>query len=293
MAAVTACSLSKSTALFVAASSFSSSKQPVSRPFVVAVKTSSSFSLQERRLCRFSSSSSSQGMVCFASSDAASLTTLSETKEDEEPKPTVHIDEHSDPDATIVEMCFGDRLGALLDTMKALKDLGLNVVRGVVTTEGPNLRKKRFLVTRMDNNKKVENPELLELIRLTIIHNLLEYHPESSEQLALGEAFGIKPPAKKLDVDVATHISVVRDGSRSLLSVETADRPGLLLEIMKVISDSSVYVESAEIDTQGLVAKDKFWVTYHGEALSPSLEEVLTNSLRYYLRRPETEEDSY
>ncbi|CAK9199474.1 unnamed protein product [Sphagnum jensenii] len=282
MAAVTACSLSKSTALFVAASSFSSSKLPVSRPFVVAIKTSSSFSLQERRLCRFSSSSSSssQGFV-------------SETKEDEEPKPTVNIDEHSDPDATIVEICFGDRLGALLDTMKAIKDLGLNVVRGVVTTEGPNLRKKKFLVTRMDNNKKVENPELLELIRLTIIHNLLEYHPESSEQLALGEAFGIKPPAKKLDVDVATHISVARDGSRSLLSVETADRPGLLLEIMKVISDSSVYVDSAEIDTEGLVAKDKFWVTYHGEALSPSLEEVLTNSLRYYLRRPETEEDSY
>ncbi len=67
MAAVTACSLSKSTALFVAASSFSSSKLPVSRPFVAAVKTSSSFSLQERRLCRFSSSSSSssssQGLV--------------------------------------------------------------------------------------------------------------------------------------------------------------------------------------------------------------------------------------
>jgi hypothetical protein len=35
---------------------------------------------------------------------------VSETKEDENPKPTVHIDEHSDPDATIVEMCFGDRL---------------------------------------------------------------------------------------------------------------------------------------------------------------------------------------
>jgi hypothetical protein len=33
--------------------------------------------------------------------------------------------------------------------MKAIKDLGLNVVRGVVTTEGPNLRKKKFLVTRM------------------------------------------------------------------------------------------------------------------------------------------------
>jgi len=38
--------------------------------------------------------------------------------------------------------------------------------------------------------------------------------------------------------------------ARSLLSVETADRPGLLLEILKVICDISIYVESAEIDTE-------------------------------------------
>jgi UTP:GlnB (protein PII) uridylyltransferase len=97
----------------------------------------------------------------------------------------------------------------------------------------------------------------------------------------------------QLDLDVATHISITRDGRRSLLSVETADRPGLLLEILKVICDISIYVESAEIDTEGLVAKDKFYVTYHGDHLSPSMEEVLTNALRYYLRRPDTEEDSY
>jgi hypothetical protein len=78
MAAVTACSLSKSTALFVAASSFSSSKLPVSRPFVVAVKTSSSFSLQERRLCRFSSSSSSsQGFVVPSVSSSLNHSCLS------------------------------------------------------------------------------------------------------------------------------------------------------------------------------------------------------------------------
>ncbi len=80
MAAVTACSLSKSTALFVAASSFSSSKQPVSRPFVVAVKTSSSFSLQERRLCRFSSSSSSQGFVVPSVSSSLNHSCLSRKK---------------------------------------------------------------------------------------------------------------------------------------------------------------------------------------------------------------------
>jgi len=211
----------------------------------------------------------------------------------EEPKPIVLIDQDSDAEATIVEVSFGDRLGALLDTIKALKDLGLNVIKGVVTTEGPNLRRKKFLVTRLDNNKKVENPELLEAIRLTVINNLLQYHPESSEQLAMGVAFGGSSIKQELDVDVATHISIARDGRRSLLSVETADRPGLLLEILKVICDISIYVESAEIDTEGLVAKDKFYVTYHGDHLSPSMEEVLTNALRYYLRRPDTEEDSY
>jgi hypothetical protein len=76
MAAVTACSLSKSTAVFVAASSFSSSKLPVSRPFVVAVKTSSSFSLQERRLCRLSSSSS-QGLVVPSVSSSLNHSCLS------------------------------------------------------------------------------------------------------------------------------------------------------------------------------------------------------------------------
>jgi hypothetical protein len=32
--------------------------------------------------------------------------------------PVVLIDQDSDPDATIVQLSFGDRLGALLDTVK-------------------------------------------------------------------------------------------------------------------------------------------------------------------------------
>uniref|UniRef100_A0A165A682 ACT domain-containing protein ACR n=1 Tax=Daucus carota subsp. sativus TaxID=79200 RepID=A0A165A682_DAUCS len=158
--------------------------------------------------------------------------------------PIVHIDQDSDSDATMVQVSFGDRLGALIDTMKSLKDLGLDV--------------------------------------------------ESSERLAMGEAFGIKAPEKKLDVDIATHIHVKDDGpTRSLLSIETADRPGLLLEVIKIVADTNVTVESAEIDTEGLVAKDKFHVSYRGAALNSTLSQVLINCLRYYLRRPESDEDSY
>ncbi|XP_068660177.1 ACT domain-containing protein ACR12 [Aristolochia californica] len=217
----------------------------------------------------------------------------SSTDADSVPMPIIVIDQDTDSDATIVQLSFGDRLGALVDTMKALKDQGLDVSKGTVTTEA-SVVKTKFFITRGATGRKVEDPDMLERIRLTIINNLLKYHPESSEQLAMGEAFGVKAPEKKLDVDITTHIHLKDDGpKRSLLYIETADRPGLLSEIVKIMTDININVESAEIDTEGLVAKDSFHVNYRGAALNTSLSQVLTNCLRYYLKRPETEEDSY
>jgi len=212
---------------------------------------------------------------------------------EEIPTPKVIIDLDKDPDATVVEITFGDRLGALLDTMNALKNLGLNVVKANVFLDSSG-KHNTFAITRADNGRKVEDPELLEAIRLTIINNLLEYHPESSAQLAMGAAFGITPPAQELDVDIATHINVRDDGpNRSLLSVETADHPGLLVELVKIISELNVAVESGEFDTEGLLAKAKFHVSYRGKALIKPLQQVVGNSLRYFLRRPTTEESSF
>ncbi|CAK7325236.1 unnamed protein product [Dovyalis caffra] len=223
----------------------------------------------------------------------SSTSLKSELDDDYVPMPLVLIDQESDSEATIVQLSFGDRLGALIDTMNALKDLGLDVVKGTVLTDGP-VKQTKFFITRLDTGRKVEDPDMLERIRLTIINNLLKYHPESSEKLAMGEAFGIKAPEKKLDVDIATHLLVKEDGpKRSLLCIETADRPGLLVEIIKIIADINIDVESAEIDTEGLIARDKFHVSYRGAALNSSLSQVLVNCLRYYLRRPETDIDSY
>jgi UTP:GlnB (protein PII) uridylyltransferase len=81
---------------------------------------------------------------------------------------------------------------------------------------------------------------------------------------------------KNVDIDIATHVVVEDDGpKRSMLYIETADRPGLLLEIIKIITDTNIDVESAEIDTEGLVAKDKFHVSYRGAKLNSSLSQVL------------------
>ncbi|ESQ35118.1 hypothetical protein EUTSA_v10008354mg [Eutrema salsugineum] len=212
---------------------------------------------------------------------------------DKVPTPVVIIDQDSDPDATVVEVTFGDRLGALLDTMNALKNLGLNVVKANVYLDSSGKHNK-FAITKADSGRKVEDPELLEAIRLTVINNLLEFHPESSSQLAMGAAFGVLPPTELVDVDIATHISIEDDGpDRSLLYVETADRPGLLVELMKIISDISVAVESGEFDTEGLLAKVKFHVSYRNKALIKPLQQVLANSMKYFLRRPSTDESSF
>ncbi|XP_052198131.1 ACT domain-containing protein DS12, chloroplastic [Diospyros lotus] len=209
------------------------------------------------------------------------------------PTPKVIIDQDSDPDATVVEITFGDRLGALLDTMNALKNLGLNVVKANVYLDSSGKHNK-FAITKADTGRKVEDPELLEAIRMTIINNLLEYHPESSSMLAMGVAFGFEPPKQQVDVDIATHIHVYDDGpDRSLLLVEAADRPGLLVDLVKIITDINITVESGEFDTEGLLAKAKFHVRYRDKALIKPLQQVLANSLRYFLRRPTTEEASF
>ncbi|KAJ8617117.1 hypothetical protein MRB53_013303 [Persea americana] len=227
---------------------------------------------------------------------AASPTTVedgSSSETDTIPTPKVIIDQDSDPNATIVEVTFGDRLGALLDTMHALKNLGLNVVKANVFLDSSG-KHNTFAITRADTGRKVDDPELLEAIRLTIINNMLEYHPESSAQLAMGVTFGVEPPKQQLDVDIATHIRVYDDGpDRSLLYVETADRPGLLVDLVKIITDISIAVESGEFDTEGLLAKAKFHVSYRGKAIIKPLQLVLSNSLRYFLRRPTTEEASF
>ncbi|KAG9455981.1 hypothetical protein H6P81_000489 [Aristolochia fimbriata] len=142
----------------------------------------------------------------------------SSTDADSVPMPIIVIDQDSDSDATVVQLSFGDRLGALVDTMKALKDLGLDVSKGTVTTEA-SIIKTKFFITRRASGRKVEDPDMLERIRLTIINNLLKYHPESSQQLAMGEAFGVKAPETKLDVDIATHISLKDDGPKRRLVI--------------------------------------------------------------------------
>jgi len=118
--------------------------------------------------------------------------------------------------------------------------------------------------------------ERIEEIRATIINNMLTYHPESRDSLAAGrktsdkadKPLGTRPPTA-----IPTSIRIVpsASGSRSAVELKTTDRPGLLVDIVRVLKDCSLNVVSASINTVGLAAEDTFYVTYRGKALNSSM----------------------
>ncbi|GJU02620.1 ribonuclease H-like domain-containing protein [Tanacetum coccineum] len=59
-------------------------------------------------------------------------------------------------------------------------------------------------------------------------------------------------PLFKLDVDITIRIRIDADGpNRSLLSVETTDPPGLLVDLVMIVTDISIAVESGEFEGSG------------------------------------------
>ena len=209
--------------------------------------------------------------------------------------PVVLIDNRSDPLATVVSVQFSDVLGQLLDTVESLKALGLNVSRAEVTQdENPN----KFYVTDAATSEKVVKSEQIENIRMAVINNMIAYHPESKQYFEGASAsfgsfdvdanpLGARPPSK-----VKTKVAIKAMGSsRSKLTVETADRPGLLVDVVRTLKDLSLNVVSAEIDTIGPKAVDEVYLTYRCGALNSSMNELVVNALTYYLSKKEVETD--
>ena len=173
-----------------------------------------------------------------------------------------------------------------------------------------NLSKKK---KKKKNPKQVIKSSRIEEIRVTILQNLIKYHPESASELAWGDGGGdaaedasglhvaggrdghdaLTPLGARGPRAVRTKVALSEDatGSHSELYIETTDRPGLLTAIVGVLKDISVNVVSAEVDTEGAVAKDTFFVTYHGEPLNGSMCTLAQNALQYYLSQSESAND--
>jgi UTP:GlnB (protein PII) uridylyltransferase len=209
--------------------------------------------------------------------------------------PVVLIDNTADPLATVVTVSFGEVLGQLLDTCESLRRLGLNINRAEVTEGSPA---NTFYITDAATSEKITKSDVIESIRMTIINNMLTYHPEAADFLVEGQRVDIPgdheadeaPLGARKPAKVPTRVTVEKvKGGKSKVVVETTDRPGLLVDVVRTLKDLSLNVVSAEIDTVGPKAYDVIYCTYKGEALNKSMHELVVNALMYYLTRREIE----
>lgn len=219
------------------------------------------------------------------------------------PEPVVKIDNTSDSFATVVTVELGDQITEMLGTITALKNLGLNIRRAKVAMgeEGSSRTRNKFYLTEATTSDKIVRSARLEEIRMTIIDSILNEFPESGT----GFNYGAKDytsddnQSKTLGrvrsvIQTTIDVSEAPNGSCSVLKIRTADRPGLLVDIVRVLKDVNMNVISAEVDTVGREAQDEFFVTYRGEPLAPPMVTLITNSLQYYLSLAEVaREESY
>ncbi len=134
---------------------------------------------------------------------------------------------------------------------------------------------------------------MIEEIRLTILNNLLQYHPESAEELAWGpkvskpSSFDSTSPLglanRQHVVDTFIDVSENSAGTFTVINLRTTDRPGLLVDIVRVLKDINVNVVSAEVDTEGKNAVDTFYVTYVDVLCGCVHVRVLMAYLMFYL----------
>lgn len=214
-----------------------------------------------------------------------------------QPLPTVKIDNTSDPFATKVSVEYGENLGELMDSIVALKNLGLNIRRAKLVEKGASGPRNVFYITDAQTSEKIVRSVRLEEIRMVIIHSLVSSYPESASQLVAAVKSvdeEQKPGYIRRVVPTTVDVDEAPNGSCSVLKITTPDRPGLLVDIVRTLKDINLNVVSAEIDTIGEEAQDEFFITYHGEPLSSSMVQLVTNALQYYLSLSEVaKEESY
>ena len=94
-----------------------------------------------------------------------------------------------------------------------------------------------------------------------------------------------------------THITFDNDGSDiyTLIEVDTRDRPGLLYDLARALSESNVYIASAVIATYGeqvvdtFYVKDMFGLKFHAKSKQKTLEKRLRDAITAGAERAQTE----
>lgn len=167
-----------------------------------------------------------------------------------------------------------DRPGLFASVAGAISSFGLNIVKVEACTNGESVVVDTF--TFSDPHRTLElNPTEVDRLR-GVVRRVVEGKQEA-EKLLKGRPTPLLPAKARLRPRVSTKNDVSE--AATLVEIVAEDRPGLLYDLARAISDSGCNIEVVLIDTEAHKALDVFYVTNGGRKLTAEQEERLKSGL--------------
>ncbi|GGG80839.1 bifunctional uridylyltransferase/uridylyl-removing enzyme [Salipiger pallidus] len=191
----------------------------------------------------------------------------------------IRIDIHPDEDRDATRVCFAlaDHPGIFARLAGALSLVGANVVDARTFTSKDGFATAAFWIQDSEGSpyESERIPRLRDMIRKTLLG-------EVKPREALLSRGKIKKREKAFTVP--TSIAFDNEGSEiyTIIEVDTRDRPGLLYDLTRTLSESNVYISSAVIATFGEQVVDTFYVKdmFGLKFYTPSKQKTLERRLR-------------
>ncbi|KRS12546.1 protein-PII uridylyltransferase [Roseovarius atlanticus] len=192
----------------------------------------------------------------------------------------IQLTPDEDRDATRVCFALADHPGIFSRMCGALALVGANVVDARTYTTKDGYATAAFWIQDAEGSPY----EADRLPRLTqMIHKTLR------GEVVARDAMQSRDKIKKREraFRVPTHITFDNEGSEiyTIIEVDTRDRPGLLYDLTRTLSNGNVYINSAVIATYGeqvvdtFYVKDMFGLKFHSPAKQRALERKLRQAI--------------
>jgi len=157
---------------------------------------------------------------------------------------------------TKVLICTWDRLGLLAKVAGYISALRLNVVRAEVYTRADNLVLDSFWLCNAEQ-QHVSDPDRLRQF-VFLLEGGLSESPTFAATWAL-QTHKFLPRTRRIAPAVV--FNNVDSPDHTILTVEASERPGLLHDMLQVLTDHGLNISEALIDTVDDAAHDIFFVT--------------------------------
>ncbi len=200
----------------------------------------------------------------------------------------IRIDLYPDTERDATRVCFAmsDHPGIFARLTGALALVGANVVDARSYTSRDGFVTDAFWIQDAEGHPYEASrlPRLRKMIERTL-----------SGDVVARDALKSRDKVKKREkaFQVPTHIAFDNDGSDiyTIIEVDTRDRPGLLYDLARTMSDSNVNIHNAVIATYGeqvvdtFYVKDMFGLKYHAKGKQRTLERKLRKAIQEGVER--------